>query len=275
MGVVRYWRRGADGGVRLVAALSVLILLLFATSRSMEAVWLRLTSAGQEALVSRGFRGTGGSDAEDRRDGDGRRQALRIRAGSPGTRSANPPFYLSYHWLEADADRVVSFEGLRTPFDTPVSPSTTVSVRAEVRAPSLPGDYRLAWDVVQEGQLVVQHGAWSDAGVFARHRERAVDRARRSSGRRRGCRVPPSGPDGSSCGVLAAKMLAAHPILGVGADNFRLLYGPYAGLTNADPRIHSNNMYLEMLVGGGLIGGLAFLWLVWRAAALFRRRRAL
>jgi putative inorganic carbon (hco3(-)) transporter len=62
----------------------------------------------------------------------------------------------------------------------------------------------------------------------------------------------------------AARMAIAHPLLGVGPDNFRLLYGGYAGLPHADPRLHSNNMYIEMMAGGGLGGGLAFLWLVWR-----------
>jgi O-antigen ligase len=57
-------------------------------------------------------------------------------------------------------------------------------------------------------------------------------------------------------------------VLGVGPDNFRLLYGPYAGVRNPDRRTHSNNMYLEMLVGAGLLGALACGWLVWRIAAL-------
>jgi O-antigen ligase len=56
-------------------------------------------------------------------------------------------------------------------------------------------------------------------------------------------------------------MLTAHPLLGVGPDNFHLIYGEYAGLPEFDPRIHTNNMYLEMVVGGGIVGGLAFAWL--------------
>jgi len=66
-------------------------------------------------------------------------------------------------------------------------------------------------------------------------------------------------------------MVAAHPLLGVGPDNFRLAYGAYAGLPGADERTHSNNMYLEMFAGGGVVVGAAFLWLVWRAAVSFAR----
>jgi O-antigen ligase len=65
----------------------------------------------------------------------------------------------------------------------------------------------------------------------------------------------------------AGRMLADHPILGVGPDNFRLRYERYVGLSGADRRVHSNNMYLEVLTGGGGVAGLAFLWLFWSAAA--------
>jgi O-antigen ligase len=67
----------------------------------------------------------------------------------------------------------------------------------------------------------------------------------------------------------ALAMFAAHPWLGVGPDNFRLLYGEYAGLERADTRTHSNNMYLEILAGGGLLGAAAFLWLMREAVAVF------
>ena len=64
----------------------------------------------------------------------------------------------------------------------------------------------------------------------------------------------------------AARMVEAHPLVGVGPDNFRLAYGAYAGLASADPRTHSNNMYLEMVAGGGVLVGAAFAWLLWSAA---------
>jgi O-antigen ligase len=63
-------------------------------------------------------------------------------------------------------------------------------------------------------------------------------------------------------------MFAAHPLLGVGPDNFRLLYGRYAGIPGADPRTHSNNMYLEILAGGGLLAAAAFAWFFRESAAL-------
>jgi O-antigen ligase len=47
-----------------------------------------------------------------------------------------------------------------------------------------------------------------------------------------------------------------------------LLYGSYARLRNADTRTHSNNMYLELIVGAGLMGALACGWLFWRIATV-------
>jgi O-antigen ligase len=65
-------------------------------------------------------------------------------------------------------------------------------------------------------------------------------------------------------------MIAAHPWLGVGPDNFRLLYGNYSPLVRADPRVHSNNMYLEVVAGGGLAAGSCLAWLLWRSGRLAR-----
>ena len=62
----------------------------------------------------------------------------------------------------------------------------------------------------------------------------------------------------------AIRMLWSHPLLGVGPDNFRFLYGAYLDLEEWDHKLHSNNMYLEFLVGSGIPGGLLFLWLCFR-----------
>ena len=266
-GIIRYRQRGVDRGVRLVALLSVVIVGLFATSRSSQAMWLRLTSAGQESW----YRAV--VDApEELTLRTGATVTVPVRVANAGRltwdSSAFPPVYFSYHWLQENADRVVLFEGIRTPFAAPVPPQSTTLVQALVRAPRQPGRYRLAWDVVQEGQLwfisepgstltfshVIVSGPPLDDGL--NQPTSALPRAAVRPGRLVLWRA-------------AAAMFAEHPVFGVGADNFRLLYGPYAGLANADPRIHSNNMYIEVLVGGGLVGGASFLWLLWRAAGRF------
>jgi O-Antigen ligase len=175
----------------------------------------------------------------------------------------DPPFYLSYHWLDSGADRVVAFDGVRTPFDAPVPPDASATIVARVRAPIQPGSYRLAWDIVQEGRLwfSTEPGGtltFSQATVAGARAARPVTTTPLPR--------PAERPGRWTLWSAAGRMFAAHPLLGVGPDNFRLLYGAYAGLRNADSRTHSNNTYLEVLVGAGLLGGLACGWLVWRIA---------
>ncbi len=56
-------------------------------------------------------------------------------------------------------------------------------------------------------------------------------------------------------------MALARPLLGVGPDNFRLVYGDYAGVAVWDSTVHANNLYLEWLADTGLVGFAIFLWL--------------
>jgi O-antigen ligase len=56
----------------------------------------------------------------------------------------------------------------------------------------------------------------------------------------------------------AVDMAIHHPILGVGPDNFRLLYGRVFGESRWDTNIRSNSLYLELLSGSGLAGLAAF-----------------
>jgi len=56
----------------------------------------------------------------------------------------------------------------------------------------------------------------------------------------------------------AARLAVKTPILGAGPDNFRLLYGRVLGFSSWDTNIRANSLYLELLVGSGLLGLLAF-----------------
>ncbi len=135
---------------------------------------------------------------------------------------------------------------------------------AQVRAPRQPGQYRLEWDLVQEGRL------WFSTEPGA---TRTMSRATVTGDPYDGPIVtlapprPTVRPGRLQLWRAAWRMFAAHPIAGVGPDNFRLVYGGYLGLANTDQRTHSNNMYIEMLAGGGLLVAGAFGWLAWRSAA--------
>jgi O-Antigen ligase len=263
---IRHRFRGYDAGTALIVALGVIVSVLFLSSRSAESMWLRLTSEGQESWY-----GAHVTSPDALVLSAGRTQTVPVSVTNTGRLEwdsrAEPPLMLSYHWLPIDANYFITFEGERTEFPAPVAPGATVALLASVRAPRQPGRYRLEWDIVQEGRL------WFSTEPGATRLLSPVTVTGTAAGGPDDRPIPPPRPTLRPGRLVlwkaAARMVVAHPLFGVGPDNFRLSYGQYAGLKTADPRLHSNNMYLEMLAGSGLIGGVAFLWLLWRAAAVF------
>ncbi len=267
VGTMRRRRRAGEAGAALLAGLAVVIVLLFAGSRSPESVWLRLTSESQESWYRARFAAPPALELPT-----GRLTRVPITVTNTGRlpwdSHATPPMLISYHWLGADGDRFVAFEGARTPFAAPVLPDATVSMDMVVRAPRQPGRYRLEWDIVQEGRLwfSTEPGAvraMSPATISGHAFDEPV------------LTMPPPRstlrPGRLVLWRAAARMFEAHPLVGVGPDNFRLTYGAYAGLFGTDERTHSNNMYLEMLAGGGLLVAAPFGWLLWRSALCANR----
>ena len=61
---------------------------------------------------------------------------------------------------------------------------------------------------------------------------------------------------------VAIDMLQDHPLLGVGPDNFRWLFASYSGIQADNLGIHAHDQYLETLADTGVLGFLAFLWLL-------------
>jgi putative inorganic carbon (hco3(-)) transporter len=90
--------------------------------------------------------------------------------------------------------------------------------------------------------------------------------------------------------AVALRVFRDHPLVGIGAGNFRVVEPTYAvqnlNITRIDfvvdiPHV-THNTYLQVLTDTGVIGGLAFLLIVlaalggaWRAARAFARQRAL
>ena len=270
----RYRRAGFERGAVALGILAALFGLQLLSSRSAESLHLRLTTetletwfraeinAPRELTLATGSRTTVPVQ-------------LRNSGGATWDSSVPQPFLMSYHWLLADQRTVVIWEGLRTPFPARVLPGSSISVNALVEAPPEAGDYRLIWDVEQRDRL------WFSTEPDAvLHATRAQVTGPRAGPPLKPLRMTlPANTVRPGRFVLwkaAADLLTAHPLLGVGPDNYRLLYGEQAGLATFDRRMHANNMYLEMLVGGGIVGGAAFAWLCWAAArqALATVRRA-
>ena len=265
VGIVRYRRRGWERGGKLLAALAVAIAVMFLASRSAQFVWLRLTSEGQESWYRMQVDAPSDLDLTA-----GAISTVPVRVTNTGRlpwdSRGEPPFFFSNHWRQTDGKRYVTFEGARTGFETPVEPGVTVDLSALVRVPRQPGRYLLEWDAVQEGRLwfSTEPGATPTVSRATVTGAASDVPLRTSPPMRRAVR-----PGRFVLWRAAVRMFVAHPLLGVGPDNFRLAYGDDLGIADTDPRTHSNNMYLETIAGGGLLVGLAFAWFLWRAAGCF------
>jgi hypothetical protein len=186
------------------------------------------------------------------------------------------PIDVSYHWMSATGDIYLVFEGLRTQLPHDVSPGETLSVNAIVQAPPRAGDYRFQWDLVHENVT------WftGKQGMKQNVRSYRVGEATATANVQLPSTTMPApialetNTDFASVGrgqlwKIALDMFRSHPLTGVGPDGFRNLYGKYAGETQWNKNIYTNNTYLEMFTNLGLVGGLAFLWLgglaLWRS----------
>jgi O-antigen ligase len=140
-----------------------------------------------------------------------------------------------------------------------------------VTAPGQPGTYTLVWDVVLESR------AWlSTEGVPPAQTLVRVEGAPASAVTTTMKRLPQAivRPGRLALWSAALRITREHPLLGIGPDNYRHVYGRYLGLDRFDDRVHANDMYLEVLAGAGLPGFLALVWLLaaWGRALLRRCR---
>jgi len=187
---------------------------------------------------------------------------LRNEGALTWVREPPRPVALSYHWLDATTGKVVVFDGARTRLAGDIMTGGSAQVRATVEAPPRAGRYLLWWDLVHE------HTTWFSERGSPGLREAVLvtgDAAPKTLGspRRPFMAVPTAGAaEGVPRrtlwrGAIAAFM--AHPLLGIGPDNFRHLYGrPLAN----DERMHANSLYFETLADLGTLGSLTFLALV-------------
>jgi hypothetical protein len=201
----------------------------------------------------------------------------------PWLRSPPAPVNLAYHWLDAATGRVVVLDGVRTTLPTDVFAGGGAEVRARVRAPARPGRYILWWDLVHEHtswfsqrgspglreEIVV---AWAGAAEINRPLARAAA-PELSAGML--IRQDP-GADGVPRSTLWRAAIAAwraHPLLGIGPDNFRHLSPQFLGRAS-DERLHANSLYFETLADLGCAGLLAFAVLIGALAGAARRAAA-
>jgi O-antigen ligase len=190
------------------------------------------------------------------------------------------PVHVSYHWMSQTENVYLVFEGLRSVLPHDVGPGETVNVLAIVQAPPASGTYRLQWDLVHETVTWFERKQGLNSTVESY--TIAAPAVAVSTQPPPSAMPPPvdvqaisdtSSVERAELWRVAWAMFQAHPITGVGPDGFRNLYGEYAGVTQWNKNIYTNNTYIEMFTNLGLLGGLAFLWLA--ALALWQAGRAL
>lgn len=176
----------------------------------------------------------------------------------PWQSDGSQPFLLSYHLYHEDGT-LVTYDGARTLVEGTVAPGDQISVNAFLFAPSTPGSYLVAWDMLQEQ---VSWFSWKEnnpytmtltvAGTPSTTNDLTITETPTAV-----VRIPT--PTRFELWRVAFGMVANSPIVGIGPDTFRLRYGYAMGYEKFDPHIHTNNQYIEFLVGSGFIGLVGFL----------------
>lgn len=171
------------------------------------------------------------------------------------------PFALSYHLDNLDGGSI-TYDGPRTPLPLDLPPGDSVELQAQLVAPQSPGTYVVEWDGVQEA---VTWFSWAGTPLAS---TRLVVSGQQAPGSEIVATpapdlLPPV-PGRLTQWRIALRMLRNRPLLGVGPDNFRWVYGDFAGLTTWDTGGHANSLYFEWLADTGLPGFLLYLWLAWR-----------
>jgi hypothetical protein len=201
--------------------------------------------------------------------GPGSTTSVPVRVQNTGDRTwdaAGPhPFALSYHLADASGNSV-TYDGPRTPLPVDVAPGASVDVQAQVVAPASQGTYVIEWDAVQEA---VTWFSWAGTPVARTYLD-VQGPPPVVSGTAELTPTPlPSALQTPPPGRLlqwrmALRMARNRPLLGVGPDNFRWVYGDFAGLATWDTGSHANSLYFEWLADTGLIALGVFVWLGWR-----------
>jgi hypothetical protein len=173
------------------------------------------------------------------------------------------PFALGYRWLTADGNGVLDLPPAEVPLTHAVPPGASIHLQATLDVPQLPaGTYRLDWGMLQRDVLQFYERGWADAETAVTLQGDGPPVASMPAVVPRDDAEAPWVVGRLELWGAAVRLFAAHPLLGVGPDNFRHYYGAELGLEGWDERVQANNLYLEILADLGIIGVAAFAWVV-------------
>jgi hypothetical protein len=171
-----------------------------------------------------------------------------------------------------------AYSELRWSFPDSVEPQATVQVIAPLTAPPVPGIYELRWDVVHENVtwFGTKSGLYATSQVTVLPADRQADQLQSEAlvlSERAAWDYAGPVPNRTVLWLLGLQMIGERPLFGIGLDNFRLIYGQRLGQPYADDTVHTNNLYLEILVSLGIVGMIPFV--VWSGILLLDLLRTL
>lgn len=185
-----------------------------------------------------------------------------------------PTILLGARWINTATGQ--EYMQVRWPFPQPVMPGQEAQLTVAIKAPDEPGAYDLYWDLVQEEVTWFGYktGYYVTTAVSVMPGKTAAAMPPFTMiGESWDYNLQPI-PNRRTLWVLAWQMIQERPWLGIGFDNFRLMYGTRLGELRANDTIHTNNWYLEMIVSLGIIGAIPFLlWLSWLGVDLLQQTR--
>lgn len=171
---------------------------------------------------------------------------------------------LAGRWFLRDGETTLGFAPRWTLPET-VAPGEALTLQVGLRAPRRAGTYRFRWDMVQENVtwFSVKNGLTASTRVVVQETDRAAMRPpdETDASLSREVEAPPEVapiPGRRTLWRIAGQEFLDHPLLGIGMDNFRLLYGRQLDFETWNTNIHTNSWYVEMLVSLGLVGALPF-----------------
>lgn len=189
--------------------------------------------------------------------GAGQETRLRVRMSNVGGlawETTGPmPVGLSAQWLEAGGR--VAHEEPVTAIEQTLAPGATHLVQVTLTAPEPPGRYTLRFQLVGGSTTFAPAAASGEVSITV---VAASTSARRA--------WPPVRPVQGQATRLelwhaGGRMWRERPLLGVGPDNFRRLYGAHLGPRTLDDRVNANSLYLETLANLGLVGAASLVLL--------------
>lgn len=179
--------------------------------------------------------------------------------------SSSPPtiIHVGGHWYLPDQAISLAYEP-RWRLPHAVAPGEAVTMQVNLQAPLQEGAYQFRWDLIHEGVLwfSYKNGVRTRTSVIVEETDDPVTPPPETEAAlSQLVEAPPDLapiPDRRTLWRIAAQEFRQRPLLGIGMDNFRLIYGRALDYEQWNDTIHTNNWYIEMLVSLGLLGALPF-----------------